>query len=218
MARRSRSSEERAMLLKIAERGTISRRIGRRMPDWLVLRLVGCFPRGKPHSLRNSSRLTAAGWVSSGKGTPLAVTPVRWRTTAHRLPDDIPPFPGTWARRPDAGRLRRPVLPGNSRTYPIARIASTTSTATARATLLGATPRATWPLGGERHAPAASSPSLAAGVPSSTNRGEGGRDAYGRSRASTRRTRGCHEAADHHKLCEGRLMSMHLGKRTFPNL
>jgi hypothetical protein len=35
--------------------------------------------RGKPYTLRNPSRLTAAGWVSSGKGTPLAVTPVRWR-------------------------------------------------------------------------------------------------------------------------------------------
>jgi hypothetical protein len=35
--------------------------------------------RGKPYTLRNPSRLTAAGWVSSGKGTPLSVTPVRWR-------------------------------------------------------------------------------------------------------------------------------------------
>jgi hypothetical protein len=35
--------------------------------------------RGKPYTLRNPSRLTAAGWVSSSKGTPLAVTPVRWR-------------------------------------------------------------------------------------------------------------------------------------------
>jgi hypothetical protein len=43
--------------------------------------------RGKPYTLRNPSRLTAAGWVSSGKGTPLAVTPVRcfpapWRADA----------------------------------------------------------------------------------------------------------------------------------------
>jgi hypothetical protein len=29
--------------------------------------------------LVNASRLTASGWVSSGKGTPLTVTPVRWR-------------------------------------------------------------------------------------------------------------------------------------------
>jgi hypothetical protein len=35
--------------------------------------------RGKPYALRNPSRLTAAGWVSSGKGTPLEVTPVLWR-------------------------------------------------------------------------------------------------------------------------------------------
>jgi hypothetical protein len=33
--------------------------------------------RGKPYTLRNPSRLTAA--VSSGRGTALAVTPVRWR-------------------------------------------------------------------------------------------------------------------------------------------
>jgi hypothetical protein len=35
--------------------------------------------RGEPYSLRTPSRLTAAGWVSSRKGTPLAVTPVKWR-------------------------------------------------------------------------------------------------------------------------------------------
>ncbi len=35
--------------------------------------------RGKPYILVNPSRLTGAGWVSSGKGTPLAVTPVAWR-------------------------------------------------------------------------------------------------------------------------------------------
>jgi hypothetical protein len=35
--------------------------------------------RGKPYVLVNASRLTAAGWVSSNKGTPLAVTPVMWR-------------------------------------------------------------------------------------------------------------------------------------------
>jgi hypothetical protein len=32
--------------------------------------------RGKPYTLVNASRLTAAGWVSSNKGTPLAVTPL----------------------------------------------------------------------------------------------------------------------------------------------
>jgi hypothetical protein len=35
--------------------------------------------RGEPYTLLNQSRLTAAGWVSSGKATPLAVTPVKWR-------------------------------------------------------------------------------------------------------------------------------------------
>jgi hypothetical protein len=34
---------------------------------------------GKPYILVNASRLTAAGWVSSIKGRPLAVTPVAWR-------------------------------------------------------------------------------------------------------------------------------------------
>jgi hypothetical protein len=35
--------------------------------------------RGKPYILVNASKLTAAGWVSSSKGTLLAVTPVAWR-------------------------------------------------------------------------------------------------------------------------------------------
>jgi hypothetical protein len=35
--------------------------------------------RGEPYSLKNPCRLTPAGWVSSGKGTPLAVTPLQWR-------------------------------------------------------------------------------------------------------------------------------------------
>jgi hypothetical protein len=35
--------------------------------------------RGKPYTLRSPSRLTAAGWISSSKGTPLTVTPVRCR-------------------------------------------------------------------------------------------------------------------------------------------
>jgi hypothetical protein len=35
--------------------------------------------RGGPYILVNASRLTTAGWVSSGKGTPLTVTPVKWR-------------------------------------------------------------------------------------------------------------------------------------------
>ena len=35
--------------------------------------------RGEPYTLLDPSRLIAAGWVSSGKGTPLAVTPVKWR-------------------------------------------------------------------------------------------------------------------------------------------
>ena len=33
----------------------------------------------EPYQLKLPSRLTAAGWVSSAKGTPLAVTPVKWK-------------------------------------------------------------------------------------------------------------------------------------------
>jgi hypothetical protein len=35
--------------------------------------------RGTPYRLPYRCRLTASGWVSSSKGTPLAVTPVRWK-------------------------------------------------------------------------------------------------------------------------------------------
>jgi hypothetical protein len=35
--------------------------------------------RGSPYRLPYRCRLTASGWVSSSKGTPLAVTPVKWR-------------------------------------------------------------------------------------------------------------------------------------------
>ena len=41
----------------------------------------------EPYPLKAPSRLTAAGWVSSAKGTPLAVTPVKWkRYDPPRLP------------------------------------------------------------------------------------------------------------------------------------
>jgi hypothetical protein len=35
--------------------------------------------RGKPYVLRWPCRRSATGWINSTKGTPLAVTPVRWR-------------------------------------------------------------------------------------------------------------------------------------------
>jgi hypothetical protein len=35
--------------------------------------------RGGPYRLLHPCRLTASGWISSSKGTPLAVTPVKWR-------------------------------------------------------------------------------------------------------------------------------------------
>jgi hypothetical protein len=34
---------------------------------------------GKPYSLNGPFKLTAAGWVRSGKGTPLAITPLQWK-------------------------------------------------------------------------------------------------------------------------------------------
>jgi hypothetical protein len=49
--------------------------------------------RGKPYVLVNACRLTAAGWVSSSKGTPLAVTPVLGGDTFPHAAagfDDIP--------------------------------------------------------------------------------------------------------------------------------
>jgi hypothetical protein len=35
--------------------------------------------RGPPYRLPNPCRLTASGWVSSTRGTALAVTPVKWK-------------------------------------------------------------------------------------------------------------------------------------------
>jgi hypothetical protein len=34
---------------------------------------------GEPYSVLKPFKLTAAGWVSSGKGTPLGVTPLQWK-------------------------------------------------------------------------------------------------------------------------------------------
>jgi hypothetical protein len=34
---------------------------------------------GEPYRLRHPSRLSVSGWVSSSKGTPLVVTPVKWK-------------------------------------------------------------------------------------------------------------------------------------------
>jgi hypothetical protein len=35
--------------------------------------------RGKPYQVPSPFKLTADGWVSSGSGTPLAVTPLQWK-------------------------------------------------------------------------------------------------------------------------------------------
>jgi hypothetical protein len=39
---------------------------------------------GEPYELRSPFKLTAAGWVSSNKGTPLAVTPLQWKSYVFR--------------------------------------------------------------------------------------------------------------------------------------
>jgi hypothetical protein len=40
---------------------------------------------GETYRLRNPCRLTASGWVSSSKGTPLVVTPVKWKPLHPRV-------------------------------------------------------------------------------------------------------------------------------------
>jgi hypothetical protein len=35
--------------------------------------------RGGPYAVYKPFKLTLAGWVSSGKGTPLTVTPLQWK-------------------------------------------------------------------------------------------------------------------------------------------
>ena len=35
--------------------------------------------RGGPYRLPSPCKRTAAGWVSSNKGTPLVVTPIKWK-------------------------------------------------------------------------------------------------------------------------------------------
>jgi hypothetical protein len=46
----------------------------------------------EPYPLKLPSRLTVAGWVSSSRGTPLAVTPVKWKP--YRAPRHRPPRKG----------------------------------------------------------------------------------------------------------------------------
>jgi hypothetical protein len=43
------------------------------------VQLVVTDGRGAPYRLGKPCRRTASGWVSSSKGTPLAVTPLKWR-------------------------------------------------------------------------------------------------------------------------------------------
>jgi hypothetical protein len=41
---------------------------------------------GEPYAVYKPFELTAAGWVSSGKGTTLAVTPLLWKPYIPRKP------------------------------------------------------------------------------------------------------------------------------------
>jgi hypothetical protein len=43
--------------------------------------------RGDPYAFKSPCRLTGAGWVSSNKGTPLAVTPLQWKPYRRTLPN-----------------------------------------------------------------------------------------------------------------------------------
>ena len=43
------------------------------------VKLIVTDGRGEPYILPHPCRRTAAGWVSSNKRTPLAVTPVKWK-------------------------------------------------------------------------------------------------------------------------------------------
>jgi hypothetical protein len=54
----------------------------------------------EPYQLKLPSRLTAAGWVSSAKGTPLAVTPVKWKPY-------VPPQPARPPRKKDDALSRQ---------------------------------------------------------------------------------------------------------------
>jgi hypothetical protein len=40
--------------------------------------------RGEPYSIPYPCKRTASGWVSSGKGTPVPLTPLGWRPFSHR--------------------------------------------------------------------------------------------------------------------------------------
>jgi hypothetical protein len=63
--------------------------------------------RGAPYRLANPGRRTASGWVSSSKGTPLAVTPEAVPCEAiEAMPSR--PLPRALARRQDHRRLCRP--------------------------------------------------------------------------------------------------------------
>jgi hypothetical protein len=46
---------------------------------------------GAPYVVHSPFRLTAAGWLRSGKGTPLAVTPLQWKPYVPRPKRRLPP-------------------------------------------------------------------------------------------------------------------------------
>jgi hypothetical protein len=39
---------------------------------------------GEPYAVLKPFKLTATGWVSSSKGTPLSVTPLQWKPSVFR--------------------------------------------------------------------------------------------------------------------------------------
>ena len=57
----------------------------------------------EPYQLNVPFRLTVAGWVSSAKGTPLAVTPVKWKRYGPPRP---PPKKGRRAKLAGRGPSR----------------------------------------------------------------------------------------------------------------
>jgi hypothetical protein len=55
----------------------------------------------EPYQVKAPFRLTAAGWVSSAKGTPLVVTPLKW--TSYKPPRSFPMKKGRRAKSTGGG-------------------------------------------------------------------------------------------------------------------
>jgi hypothetical protein len=68
---------------------------------------------GEPYRLSFPCKLTEAGWVSSGKGTLLAVTPLKWRIYFNRQP------PGASTSIQRSNRRGSALRPRSAITFPI---------------------------------------------------------------------------------------------------